>query len=330
MPTVERVGEFPFTGLIDFCSNAIDGEIVSLSDQYFADAANLLNPADPIRRAGYFVPTGAWFDGWETRRHNKQPTDWVIIKLGVTGTAEGCEVDTAYFNGNEAPAISVEACVSETDDVSSASWTEIVSKTPCGPSQRHFFKFTTPVTELYTHLRLHQHPDGGIARFRYFGTVRPRFPGDKSEILDLASVKNGAVALACSDQHFGRKENLLLPGRGKDMGDGWETARSRAPGHQDWVVVKLGASAKIKKIVIDTAYFRGNFPQRGEVYAAALQDASSIETAEWTLLAGGELKADIEHEFESAIQDRAFTHAKLVIYPDGGVKRLRIFGERTE
>ncbi|RYF00044.1 MAG: allantoicase, partial [Oxalobacteraceae bacterium] len=178
--------------------------------------------------------------------------------------------------------------------------------------------------------RLHQHPDGGIARFRYFGTVRPRFPQDKHQILDLASVKNGAVALSCSDQHFGRKENLLLPGRGKDMGDGWETARSRGAGHQDWVIVKLGARASVKKIVIDTAYFRGNFPQRAEVYAAAVEETASIETANWTLLAGGEMKADVEHEFDSAVQNLPFTHAKLVIYPDGGVKRLRVFGERLD
>lgn len=329
MPAVTRVEHDPFVGLVDFCSSAVDGEIVSFSDQYFADAANLLNPEAPIRRAGYYVPTGAWFDGWETRRHNKAPTDWVVIKLGVTGLAHGCEVDTAFFNGNEAPAVSLEACILEEGaSAEQAVWEEIVSKTPCGPSQRHFFRFAEPTSKLYTHVRLHQHPDGGIARFRLYGTVRPRFPADKTEVVDMASVKNGAVALACSDQHFGRKENLLLPGRGKDMGDGWETARSRAPGHNDWVVVRLGAPTFVRKVIIDTAYFRGNFPQKAEVYGASVQ-GDDTTSARWTLLADVETKADLEHPFEVAPSSTPFTHAKLMIYPDGGVKRLRVFGERA-
>lgn len=326
---ISRVHEFPFEGLIDFCSSAIDGEIVSFSDQYFADAANLINPSPPIRRAGYFVPTGAWFDGWETRRHNKHPTDWVIIKLGVTGIAHGCEVDTAFFNGNEAPAISIEACVVETGEpIETAAWDEIVAKTPCGPSQRHFFTFSRSTEKLYTHVKLHQHPDGGIARFRLFGTVKPRFPEDKKHILDLASVKNGAVAQLCSDQHFGSKENLLLPGRGKDMGDGWETARSRTPGHSDWVIIKLGAATFVKKVVIDTAFFRGNFPQRAELHGTSTVGAEPGPDSEWELLAGIETRADTEHAFDVE-SSTVFTHVKLQIYPDGGVKRVRVFGERA-
>lgn len=325
---VTRSDNFPFDGLIDFCSSAVDGEIVSFSDQYFADAINLINPEAPIRRAGFYVPTGAWFDGWETRRHNKHPTDWVIIKLGVTGIAQGCEVDTAFFNGNEAPAISLEGSViDDGESAEEAKWEEIIEKTPCGPSQRHFFTFSQPSKKLYTHVRLHQHPDGGIARFRLYGTVRPRFPDDKKQILDLASVKNGAVAQSCSDQHFGKKENLLLPGRGKDMGDGWETARSRTSGHSDWVIIKLGAPTIAKKIVIDTAYFRGNFPQRAELYGAFTEETKPA-SFEWKLLSDMETKADFEHE--SDIQDdRVITHVRLEIYPDGGVKRVRVFGERA-
>lgn len=324
--SVSRVDDFPFDGLIDFCSSAIDGEIVSFSDQYFADAVNLINPDPPIRRPGHYVPTGAWFDGWETRRHNREPTDWVIIKLGVTGFAHGCEVDTAFFNGNEAPAISLEGCVLEDGaSVDNANWEEIVAKTPCGPSQRHFFTFAESIQKLYTHVRLHQHPDGGIARFRLFGTVQPRFPDDKKELLDMASVKNGAIAIACSDQHFGRKENLLLPGRGKDMGDGWETARSRTPGHHDWVIIRLGAPTIIKKVVIDTAFFRGNFPQLANLQGT--DSAFNLDSG-WDSLVSISPKADLEHEVD-VHSDRVYTHVKLQIFPDGGVKRVRVFGARV-
>lgn len=83
--------------------------------------------------------------------------------------------------------------------------------------------------------------DGGIARLRAYGTIQlmPPLPGQESAPLDLAHVLNGGRVVSVSDQHFGVGPNLILPGRGKDMGDGWETKRSRAPGHHDWVVIKL-------------------------------------------------------------------------------------------
>lgn len=88
------------------------------------------------------------------------------------------------------------------------------------------------------------HPDGGLGRFRAYGHVLP--PAAPSvptgEAVDLAYVLNGGTVTGESDQHFGRGGNLILPGRGKDMGDGWETRRSRGrlgKGKGDWVVVKL-------------------------------------------------------------------------------------------
>lgn len=104
------------------------------------------------------------------------------------------------------------------------------------------------------------YPDGGIARFRLYGFVVPVFP-KASITVDLAHVANGGLATAYSDQHFGRASNLLLPGRGVDMGDGWETKRSRRADHVDWVVVKLGAEGVIERAIVDTAHFKGNFPK---------------------------------------------------------------------
>lgn len=101
------------------------------------------------------------------------------------------------------------------------------------------------------------YPDGGIARFRVYGLVSPIFPVDPGAELDLAHVLSGGRVVRVSDQHFGTGSNLLLPGRGKwrylftailysthyptgkDMGDGWETKRSRTPGHVDWAIIKL-------------------------------------------------------------------------------------------
>jgi len=117
------------------------------------------------------------------------------------------------------------------------------------------------------------YPDGGIARFRLFGIVVPVFP-DKSKTVDLAHVANGGLAVAFSDQHFGNASNLLLPGRGMDMGDGWETRRSRGGDHVDWVVVKLGAEGTIEKAVVDTAHFKGNYAKMVKLEATNSHEVS--------------------------------------------------------
>lgn len=285
------------------------------------------------------VYTGAWYDGWETRRHNTEPFDWVVIRLGVaSGTVDGVEVDTAFFSGNHAPFISVEGCFSLDDAEvlswkgSRGGWEPILGVRECGPSQRFAWKLARPTEKRYTHVRLNMYPDGGIARFRLFGHAVPVFPDDKDAILDLAAAQNGGVAVSCSDQHFGTKDNLILPGRGKDMGDGWETKRSRGKDHVDWAVIRLGAPALIQRLVVDTAFFRGNFPQKVKVDAIKWDDAGvppSTAEAWQEIVEPSKTGPDQEHEYASKIQDKPFTHVKLTMIPDGGVKRIRVFSKRA-
>ncbi|KYK55252.1 allantoicase-like protein [Drechmeria coniospora] len=287
------------------------------------------------------VFTGAWYDGWETRRHNKEAFDWVVVRLGVaSGTVEGVEVDTAFFTGNYAPAISVEGCFSD-DDAEVVSWKggrgrwkTIVGLQPCGPSRRFGWKLDRPSTEAYTHVRLNMYADGGIARFRLFGHAVPVFPDDKQAVVDLAAAQNGGIAVSCSDQHFGTKDNLLLPGRGKDMGDGWETARSRGKDHVDWAIIKLGAPGRLESFVVDTAHFRGNFPQKVAIHALDWRGQATkpeANDASWReLVAPSEMGPDKEFALTSADKETVFSHVKLTMIPDGGVKRLRVFGRRAE
>jgi len=163
------------------------------------------------------------------------------------------EVDTAFFSGNHAPAVSVEAVFlpGGSPDVDTL-WETVMDTQPCGPSQRHVWRLEEPTKKAYSHVRLNMYPDGGIARFRLLGTVVPVFPDDQEAIVDLAHVANGGLAVSCSDQHYGVRSNLLLPGRGVNMGDGWETARNREPGHVDWVVVKLVSCHPPKKNTLGT------------------------------------------------------------------------------
>ncbi|CAJ2511495.1 Uu.00g071200.m01.CDS01 [Anthostomella pinea] len=327
------------SGCIDLISGTLGGKVLAFSDEWFADAANLLTPTPPIRQPGKMVYTGAWYDGWETRRHNQEPFDWVVIRLGVaSGTVEGIEVDTAFFSGNHAPAISVEGCFSSDDDEvlswkgQKGGWEPILSIQECGPSQRFGWKLDSPTSKQYTHVRLNMYPDGGIARFRLFGHAVPVFPQDTEAIFDLAAAQNGAVAISCSDQHFGTNHNLILPGRGKDMGDGWETARSRTKGHVDWAIIRLGAPALIQSFVVDTAYFRGNFPQKAKLDAIEWKGEGEpgADVQGWTeVLEASKCGPDQEHTFGCLVKDKPFTHVKLTIIPDGGVKRLRVLGKRS-
>ena len=261
------------------------------------------------------------------------------------------EIDTAYFNGNQAPEIAVQGCYiseareQEVKDPGFGEWETILTKQECGPSQRHGWLLPQITKRPYTHVRLQMYPDGGIARFRLYGYAMPILPQDVNAVFDLAAMVNGGVAVACSDQHFGTKDNLLLPGRGKDMGDGWETKRSRGKDHVDWVIVRLGVPGTIEKLVVDTAHFRGNFPQKVQIFAArapaSAEEAKAMKIPDhedqsaWTeVLAPEKCQPDKEHEFGKdvlkEVEDKAYAFVKMVIIPDGGVKRIRVFGRRVD
>jgi allantoicase len=179
-------------------------------------------------------------------------------------------------------------------------------------------------------------PDGGVARLRVHGEVVP----DKKQVsrgeIDLVAVGNGGNVVASSDQFFGAPQNMLMPGRARNMGDGWETKRRRGPGH-DWAVLKLGVPGVIRRIEVDTSHFKGNFPESclmAACYApGTASDAFLAAPQAWReLLPRTKLKANHRHIL-SDIQDvGAATHVRFHIYPDGGVSRLRVFGrvEPTE
>lgn len=321
----------------DLISKPLGSCILSFSDEWFATAENLTTPTPPVRKPGVFTHAGAWYDGWETRRHNPHPFDWVVIRLGVaSGRVKGVEIDTAFFTGNHAPEIAVEGCFSTDDDgvkePSFEGWETILDKRECGPSRRQAWLLREMTGKAYTHVRLLMFPDGGIARFRLYGVAVPVFPQSMGEVFDLAATVNGGVAISCSDQHFGTKDNLLLPGRGVDMGDGWETKRTRGE-HVDWAIIRLGTPGEIETIIVDTAHFRGNYPQKVQVFALWSKTDPSPDDASWVeLLTPQKTGPDKEHEYGTEVlqhvQGAVYNYMKLVMIPDGGIKRFRVFGRR--
>jgi allantoicase len=173
-----------------------------------------------------------------------------------------------------------------------------------------------------------------VARLRAYGEVVPDWSRvDATKLHDLAAFENGGQTIGCNDQHFGTMHNLLLPGRGRDMGDGWETRRRRGPGH-DFVLVRLGHEGTVERVELDTAHFKGNYPDRASLRATLISGREpdvgtlAVESESWPELLGQQkLEADHVHVWTREIATLgSVSHVRLDIYPDGGVSRLRLWG----
>ncbi len=316
---------------VNLASARLGAVAVACSDDFFAPMHRMLKDRSPVWKEGKYDQHGKWMDGWESRRKRGPGHDWCIVRLARPGIIHGIGIDTTYFTGNFAPAASVDACYcEEADPTGSADWVEILARHGLrGDSQQHF---GISHAEAFTHVRLHIYPDGGIARLRVYAEPKMDWAAlGRKERVDLAAALNGGVALACNDQHYGDIRNLLSPGRGINMGDGWETRRRRGAGH-DWVLIALGHPGRIHQIVIDTAHFKGNYPDRCEIRGALLSapvpEHLSRLSAQWpVLLPLSKLEADQVHCFEQSVADiGVVSHVRMNIFPDGGISRLRLFG----
>ncbi len=126
---------------------------------------------------------------------------------------------------------------------------------------------------------------------------------------------------------------MLMPGRGVNMGDGWETRRRREPGN-DWAIVALAHPGVIREIEVDTAHFKGNFPDRCSLQAARVDGRHGrFARHAGDVLAGAaaanrSCQMDNVHRFAEDIASLGpVTHVRFNIFPDGGVSRLRVWGD---
>lgn len=309
-----------FTRLVDLAAARLGGRAVAANDEFFAPKSNLLKAAKAVFVPEKYTARGKWMDGWETRRRRAPGHDWCVVRLGLRGVIKGFDVDTSFFVGNYPSHCAIEARDGR------GPWWEVLKRSPLKGGQSNFFA----VEDLrpFTELRLNIFPDGGVARLRAYGQVVPAWPKSKA-LVDLAAVGNGGVALLASDMFFSHPNNLLMPGRAKNMGDGWETKRRRGPGN-DWVIIKLGWPGEVRRLEVDTNHFKGNYPDTCQVEGvlAPEADAQELQSLEWkTLLPQTKLKPHFRHFFERQLAARGpFSHLCLSIYPDGGVSRFRVHG----
>jgi allantoicase len=327
-------------GLVDLAAERVGGAALYANDEFFAEKENLLKPGRGVFIPDKYTERGKWMDGWESRRRRTPGHDWCVIKLGLRGIVRQVDIDTNHFLGNHPPFASIDAVRLASDPPATAAamdalpWQQILEKSPLNPGSQNLFEI--PSGETWTHLRLNIYPDGGVARFRVYGTVVPdwsRFaPG---ELVDLVAIENGGVPLECSDMFFSAMHNLIMPGRSENMGDGWETKRRRGPGY-DWIILQLGRTGTIRKIEVDTNHFKGNYPDSCSIEGCSAPDATTesltSNQVDWReILPQTKLQAHTRHFFEKELSAMSgCTHVRLNIYPDGGVSRLRVWGTFDE
>ena len=250
--------------------------------------------------------------------------------MGRPGKIHKVDIDTSYFNGNQPSKVSLDACFSKKKLPSKNSkWVNILKKKSTKPNSHHLFNIKNK--SIFTHVKLNIYPDGGVARIRIYGDMKINKLFSK-KIINLTSILNGATPIACNNEHFGRAENVLAPGIGKNMGDGWETKRSRGKNF-DWLILKCAAAGKINKIQIDTHHFKGNYPHKCSLQAAYLNSkisAKSIvnKSKNWKLLLNKvKLHAHKKHNFKNmSMKNKKINYIRINIYPDGGISRIRAFG----
>ena len=326
--------ENPFKGWINLAEPRLGAEVVSATDEFFASRERLIQPQAPVFINDKYDDHGKWMDGWESRRKRTPGHDHCLIRLGQPGLIHGFDVDTSFFTGNYPPEASIEACLAESEPGTEFKWVEIAGRQPLRGDDHNFL--SSDECGPWNWLRLHIYPDGGVARLRVYGQMTRQWTAaDCAVEHDLAAIENGGRTLACNDMHFGAMENLIAPGRGINMGDGWETRRRRKPGN-DWLILALGQTGVLSRAHVDTAWFKGNYPDRCSlegVFADRIPETEAeLQQLPWRLLLPEQaLGPDAVYEFSrQIIKHRAINLVRLNIFPDGGVSRLRLFGKPVQ
>ncbi|GGK51192.1 allantoicase [Nocardia camponoti] len=313
-----------FTLLPDLAVRPLGGSVIWANDEFFAEKENLINPGPADYQSSTFGHKGQVYDGWETRRHRGLPgDDEAIVRLGVPGVIRGIVVDTAWFKGNYPPEVSVfglevDGYPPATEIAERTDWVPLVDRAKVEGDAVN--SFTIDSDARWTHVKLVMHPDGGVARLRVHGEGRPDPKLLGLGPLDLAALENGALVLDCSNRFYSSPNQLLYPGNARVMGDGWETARRRDDGN-DWVRIKLAGPGAIRLAELDTSCFLGNSPGSASL-TGITADGTEVE-----LLPRTPLLPDTRHRFPLEPVAASVEEVRLDVFPDGGMARLRLFGE---
>lgn len=367
-PSVKQPTQHEFQHFPDLANRALAGSVVYATDESFAERENLIMPHAPAFDPAEFGNKGKVYDGWETRRRRHGEIggyDFAIVRLGIPGVVRGVIVDTAWFTGNFPTHIAVwGTCQDALLDgeqlaaLPADAWFPLVQRSPAQGHHQHAFEIGPghPASgRRVTHVKLDMIPDGGIARLRVHGepTPDPRF---LQGTIDVAALENGARVTECSNMFYSSPAQAIGLGRALNMGGGWENARRRGDGN-DHVTVQLAGEARLRWVEVDTSYFVFNAPGEAQLTGIAADGSESVLVPRTRLLPdtrhrflvgegagaasaataggggaaatppGGDVRRD---PADDPADGPAVTQVRVDVYPDGGLARLRVWGELTQ
>jgi allantoicase/malate synthase/CubicO group peptidase (beta-lactamase class C family)/2-oxo-4-hydroxy-4-carboxy--5-ureidoimidazoline (OHCU) decarboxylase len=324
----------------------VGGEVLSVTNDLFARAENLLSDHLPLFNPLLFGKQGKIMDSWETVRHNVSGKDTLHVKLKSPGTVHYLLLSTKYHTGNFSPEVSIEGKVGE-------SWKEILGRQPLRGHSELRLKLAAgigPVSEI----KVHQYPDGGFTRLGLyeklpesekasFDGVSKEYPEkvpaparplnipyepNQKEItanwksisgeFNNASLALGARVLSASDEHYSPASQALSPFAPINMFDGLESARSRRPDHCEELVIKLAKAAPIKRVEFDYTYFVNNNPLDVRVFAKSADKWEEIIPRTRVKAFAGSQK------IFTLNSSKTYTELKIENHPCGGMNRVRV------
>ena len=338
---------------------AIDAKVVSVSNQRFARAENLISPNTPTFDPALFGRQGKIMDSWESVRHNEAEFDWMILELPIASIIDCVSISTQFHRGNHAEAFELDGW-----DEQVQQWRTIVPRMHLNGHSMHGAE-SVAGARAFRKVRVRMYPDGGLTRLGLFSKslppheramllapsprawpafdaqtkkpLTPMFAATAAEIaqnrkrlqgsrMDIANAAVGGRIVSASDEHYSPAANVIAPSAPRGMADGLESARSREAGHSEHVVIALAQPACIARIELDFSHFVNNNPREvaidGRVNGAwkPLVARTNVKA-----FAGNSIAWDLTATNEG---DGLCDQIRVMAFPDGGINRVRVFAAK--
>lgn len=294
----------------------------------FSGPANVFSPAEPVFEYGKFDDKGQVMDSVEPARHwpylragDEPPYFWLVGRLGMPGKVRFIEVSTEFHDGNHAQSVELFLLDHRKGKGEPAAddpgWVRVTPRTACDGHSRMLFAVDPTFA---THVKVHDHPDGGISRVKLYeeATFRrdpaipePPTPGrpwltrsarpidksaaERSPAPELPAeswgaarnLLEGAKVVFSTDSHYSRAEQVLKRGPAANMGDGWENSRKYKEGNAEFLVIEAAAPIQPRSVLLDMRPFKLNNPVFARVIALDLRGGPAPEDREgWEAVAG--------------------------------------------
>ncbi len=350
-PIVERGAPDP----LGSWNLATQAEVLRVSNQRFARAENLISNRLPVFDPRLYCRQGKVMDSWESSRHNPAGMDFVELRLAAPASLRWVSFSTQFHDGNHAE--SVRLLVRSND---ASEWRELIPRTRLeGHSSLKLA--LTAATEAVSEVRVEMFPDGGLSRLGLFAELPsdaaapfeaqgsahcvrfaepipkpskpltiPFVPAGSlcagSGPVDWASLENGGEVLGVTNEHYGPASQVISPYPPLHMFDGFESARSRDPGHVEQLELKLGKTVEVGRIVLDFTHFVNNNPREVRILGWCDGEWKElVARTEVKAFAGNRKEFRISGVATNSSAGRPTDRLKVEVFPDGGINRIHVY-----